>query len=95
MDFLARRGQSFNESFDFKSADGSPISLPPGHYLVTLVHGNDAREYTLENGGLERDVSSLRWKIKASEATDFAYNTMYYTLYLNNTELSRGIVRVQ
>ena len=94
MDFLARRGQNFQERFDFKSADNKPIAIPAGELKIFLTHGTYAKEYSLGNG-LNKQRATVFWTIPAAEVDSFAYNTMYYTLVLNDLELARGVLRVQ
>lgn len=95
MDFTATRGQEFKETFDFKNADGKSIQPPAGEFKLILEHGTYAKEFTVENMGLDRQRTSVAWIISNDETNNFAYNTMYYTLYLESTELARGILRIQ
>lgn len=94
MNFLLERGKDFQESFDFKNATGKAIALPAGQFRVVLERGGFAREYTPGNG-LSPQRTRIVWTIKAKQIDDFEFATMYYTLYLNNDEITRGILRIQ
>lgn len=94
MDFLLTRGRDFQEHFDFKNDRGQPITAPNGVYKLTVTRGDFAREYT-SGRGLSRQHTGLIWKIPASETKDFAYRTLYYTLYVDDQELVRGVLKVQ
>lgn len=94
MNFLWVRGRDFQESFDFKNGTGKPIALPAGKYRVVLERGGFAREYT-QGKGLVLQRTKILWTIKANQADDFEFTTMYYTLYLNDEEITRGILRIQ
>jgi hypothetical protein len=94
MNFLLVRGKDFQEFFDFKNSQGRLIPLPAGKFSVVLERAGFAREYTPGNG-LSLQRNRIVWGIKAEEAEDFEFATMYYTLYLNNQEITRGILRVQ
>jgi len=94
MDFVLIRGKDFSEPFNFKNAHGKSIAMPNGVYKIVLERGTWAREYTLYHG-LSRTRNQITWMIPAEESADFAYNVMYYTLYLNDDELARGVLRIQ
>lgn len=94
MDFLLYKGRNFTEHFDFKTKDQKPKALPNGVYRVVVERGSFAREYTVGEG-LTRQRTTLIWKISAEETLDFEYTTMYYTLYLDDTELARGVLKIQ
>lgn len=93
MDFLLIKGKDFSENFNFKNSQGKSIALPNGEFRLTLERGSFGRVYTLGNG-LTRTRTNVTWRIDA-EDTNFEYSTLYYTLYLDDQELARGIVRVQ
>lgn len=95
MDFIAVRGRGFQENFDFKNSQGKPIAVPPGTFKVVLERGTYAREYTTANHGLAKLRNQIIWNIPAGETKDFAYNTLYYTLYLDDQEVTRGLLKVQ
>lgn len=95
MNFVMTRGKEFAEHFDFKNAQGKPIAMPSGHFRVVLERGGFAREYTVLNGGLSRLTNRVNWRIPASDTADFGFNTLYYTLYLEDRELARGVIKVQ
>lgn len=95
MDFIARRGEEFRESFDFKNSQGQSIIMPTGTYKLILEHTPYVREFTEDNRGLRRKQAGLIWIIAADETSDFAYNVLYYTLYVDDTELVRGVLRIQ
>ena len=94
MDFLLTRGRDFQEHFDFKNNRGKPISAPAGSYKLTVTRGDFAREYT-PGRGLSRQRTGIIWKIPAKETQDFEYRTLYYTLYVDDQELVRGVLKVQ
>jgi len=94
MDFVLLKGKDFSEPFNFKNAHGKSIAMPNGTYRVVLERGTWAHEYTIGNG-LARTRTNITWTIPAEESANFAYNVMYYTLYLNDDELARGVLRVQ
>ena len=94
MNFTLIRGRDFSENLDFKNAQGKPIALPSGSFRILLERGTFAREYT-PGAGLTRMRNGLVWKISAQESNDFEFTTMYYTLYLNDNEIIRGILRIQ
>lgn len=94
MDFLLTKGRDFEERFDFKNEQGKPLSAPAGEYRLVLQRGTFARVYK-PGSGLYRGQTYVIWKIKASETEDFEYRTLYYTLYLNDQELVRGVIKVQ
>jgi hypothetical protein len=94
MDFVLIRGKPFSEHFDFKNDKGKPIVVPSGQYKLIVEHGPFAREYKV-GSGLSKTRNAILINISAQDTKDFAYSAMYYTLYLNNTELARGILRVQ
>lgn len=95
MNFLLVRGKDFQEHFDFKNAQGKPIALPAGVFKVVLERGGFAREYTILNRGLSRTMNRITWRIPSSESLGFEFNTMYYTLYLDDRELARGVLKIQ
>jgi hypothetical protein len=92
VNFTLRSGRPFSESFDFKNAQGKPISLPAGRFKLVLERGQYAREFT-EGAGLTRQRTSLLWKV--SDKENFEFSTMYYTLYLNDKEVTRGVLSVE
>lgn len=94
MNFLLVRGNDFEEHFDFKNAQGKPIAMPTGQFRIILERGGFAREYTVGNG-LSRLMNRVSWRIPAAQSQDFEFSTMYYTLYLNDQELARGVLRIQ
>jgi hypothetical protein len=94
MDFKVNRGEMFSEEFNFKNPAGQSRSVPPGAYRVVLEHDTFVREYTVGQG-LRPLRTKLTWTITPEETKDFEYNKMYYTLYLDDNELARGILRVQ
>lgn len=94
MDFLLTRGRDFQEHFDFKNEKGQPLSTPAGVYRLLVTRGDFAREYTAGHG-LSRQRTGIIWKISAKETQDFEYRTLYYTLYVDDQELARGVLKVQ
>lgn len=94
MDFTVKKGEKFSEDFNFKTATGQSIALPAGDYKLIVRHDSFVREYTIGKG-LTKSRTKLVWSLTPAETKDFAYSTMYYTLYMNETELARGILRVQ
>jgi hypothetical protein len=94
MDFVLTRGSSFSEHFDFKNDKGRSLVVPNGLIRLVVEHGDFVREYRVGRG-LTKTRSSIVWNLPAKETNDFAYSTMYYTLYLDDNELARGILRVQ
>lgn len=94
MNFFMKKGQPFAEYFDFKNARGESIALPAGSFRVVLERGGFAKEYTYGNG-LDRLANRINWRIPASETESFVYSTMYYTLYLEDTEITRGVLKIQ
>lgn len=94
MDFFLRRGVAFKEQFNFKNDKGKPLPVPGGLYKIILERGTFAREYRA-NSGLSRLRSALVWEISAEESLDFEFSTMYYTLYLNDQEVTRGVLKIQ
>lgn len=95
MNFSLVKGKDFHEHFDFKGASGKPIALPNGTFRVVVERAGFAREYTVMNGGLSRLRNRVNWTISADQSGDFDFNTYYYTLYLDNREITRGILRIQ
>lgn len=95
MNFLLVKGKDFEEHFEFKNAQGESIAMPSGQYKIILERGAFAREYTVLNDGLQNLRNRVNWRIPASQSKDFAFSTMYYTLYLNDLELARGVLRIQ
>lgn len=94
MNFTLVRGKDFIEHFDFKNAQGKPIALPLGKFRLVVERGGYARQYT-DGAGLIRQRNRLTWKIGAEDSNDFEFTVLYYTLYLNDNEITRGILRVQ
>lgn len=94
MNFTLTKGEDFSESFDFKAANGKPVALPSGKFAVILERGTFVQKYEV-GSGLSRLRNSLTWKISDEESNNFQFNTMYYTLYLNDTEVTRGILNVR
>lgn len=94
MNFTLVRGRDFSEHLDFKNPQGKPISTPAGEFRIVLERGLFAKEYTV-GAGLTRLRNGLSWRIPKEETQDFEFSTMYYTLYLNNNEVIRGILRIQ
>lgn len=94
MNFLLVRGRDFQEHFDFKNGQGKLIPLPAGKFRVVLERGGFAREYTSGNG-LSLQRNRVIWSIKGEQSNDFEFTTMYYTLYLNDREITRGVLKVQ
>lgn len=95
MNFTLVKGKDFEEHFDFKNSEGKTIALPQGQFRVVLEHGAFAREYTVQNRGLVKSRSRVVWRVAGTDSNDFEFTVMYYTLYLNDEEITRGIVRVQ
>lgn len=91
MDFVLFRGKEFSEDFNFKNPEGKSIALPNGDFKLVLERGRFAKVFRLGEG-LTRTRTSVTWTI---DDTDFEYSTLYYTLYLDDKELARGIIRVQ
>lgn len=94
MDFLLVRGSDFQERFDFKNESGRSIVLPAGEYKIIVQRGDFAREYTVGQG-LSRTRTAITWRITAQQTQDFDYRTLYYTLYVGDRELVRGVLKVQ
>lgn len=95
MNFQLARDKDFLEHFDFKNAQGRPIALPAGEFKIILERGGFSRDYTVANGGLRRQMNRINWRIPAADTKDFEFSTMYYTLYLNNQEVTRGVLKIQ
>jgi len=95
MNFVLIRGKDFSEHFNFKNAKGSPIVLPNGTFKIVLERGSFAREYTVENGKLSKMRNRVVWSIPSAESIDFEFSTMYYTLYVEDREIARGLLRIQ
>jgi hypothetical protein len=95
MDFLLVKGRAFKEHFNFKNENGKLRALPNGKYKIVLERGAFAREYTVENRGLMKQRTEITWNISAQESANFEYTTLYYTLYLDETELARGVLKIQ
>jgi hypothetical protein len=94
MNFTLFKGKDFRETFDFKNSQGKSIALPPGNFSVVLERGGFAKEYTVANGGLTRSYNSVGWKIAKEDSSNFEFTTMYYTLYLEDREITRGLLRI-
>lgn len=94
MDFLLTRGENFEERFDFKNEKQRAIVLPSGEYRIVLQRGTWVREYKV-GAGLSKTRTALVWKIAASDTSDFEYRTLYYTLYKDDEDLVRGVIKVQ
>lgn len=84
----------FLETFDSKNSQGKPIALPAGNYRLVLERGGFVREYT-PGKGLIKNRTQIVWQIKGTESKSFEFTTMYYTLYVNDTQLARGVLRIQ
>jgi len=95
MNFTLTKGESFEETFNFKNAQGKSIVLPNGDFKVILERGSFAREFTVKNGGLSRLRTGAVWRVLAEQSTHFEFTVMYYTLYLDDREITRGILRIQ
>lgn len=95
MNFLLVKGKDFEEFFEFKNTQGKPIAMPSGVFKLILERGSFAREYTVLNNGLSRMMNKITWRIPAAQSQDFDFSAMYYTLYLDDRELARGVLRVQ
>lgn len=95
MNFVLTRGKPFREFFEFKNAQGRPITMPAGEFRLVLERGSFVREYNVARGGLQRSMNKINWTIAAEDTVDFEFSTLYYTLYLDDRELVRGIIRVQ
>lgn len=95
MNFVVTRGKPFHEYFEFKNAQGRPIAMPAGVFRLVLERGGFVREYTVSNSGLQRLMNRINWNIAEEETANFEFSTLYYTLYLDERELARGIVKVQ
>lgn len=95
MNFVLTRGQDFYDFFEFKNAQGRPIAMPSGEFKIVVEHGDFVREYTRRNNGLLSKSTRVDWRIPASETANFEYSTLYYTLYLDDRELARGVLKVQ
>lgn len=95
MNFILTKGRDFSEHFNFRNAQGRAVALPSGTFRIALERGSFIQEYTVENGGLARYSGRLDWRISSKDSQDFDFTTMYYTLYLNDSEVTRGILRVQ
>lgn len=94
MDFILTRGKDFVEHFDFKNEKGRSVPLPRGLIRLVLERGTFAREYRV-NEGLTRGRSQIVWRIDGKDSANFEFSTLYYTLYLNDAELVRGVLKVQ
>lgn len=94
MDFFLRKGVNFKEHFDFKNEKQKAIPTPSGEYKIVLERGAFARVYTVGDG-LLRLRTSIEWTISGKESENFEFTTMYYTLYLNDVEVTRGVLKVQ
>ena len=95
MNFTLVKGKDFTEHFDFKNEQGKSIALPPGTFRVILERGEFVREYTVLNRGLSRLRNRISWRIPAEESASFDFTTMYYTLYLEDREITRGMLKIQ
>lgn len=94
MNFTLVKGKDFTEFFDFKNSQGKSIALPSGAFKIVLERGGFVREYTASHG-LSRIRNRITWTISAEESKDFEFTTMYYTLYLDDNEITRGVLRIQ
>lgn len=86
----ATRGKSFTESFDFKNEKGQLISAPAGRYNLVLQRGDFVQEFN----DLRRVTSGVVWSISDAQLASLPHSTMYFVLYFNGEELSRGVLRV-
>lgn len=91
MIFTASKGQAFTESFTFKSAKGQSLTVPYGDYRLTLERGDFVKEFT----NLRVQRSAVIWHITADETDDLKYDTLYFVLTFNGTQVTRGVLRVQ
>jgi hypothetical protein len=91
MIFTASRGQAFKEDFTFKSPNGKLLAAPNGDYRLTLERGNFVKEYT----NLTRGRNSITWNMAADETKALEYETLYFILTYNGSEIARGVLRVQ
>ena len=94
MDFTLFRGRDFQETFNFKTADGKSMTIPSGNLRIILERGTFGREYK-PGKGLTKQRTQIVWQISKQESANFDFSTMYYTLYLDDTELARGVLRIQ
>lgn len=94
MDFFLRKGIDFRENFDFKNENHKPIVVPVGEYRLILERGDFGREYKV-GSGLTKTRNTIAWSIPGKESKDFEFSTLYYTLYMNDVEIVRGVLKVQ
>jgi hypothetical protein len=95
VNFTLVKGKDFSEHFDFKNADGKSIALPTGEFRIVLERGEFVREYFAPNRGLSRLRNRVNWFIPGEESESFEFTTMYYTLFLDEREITRGLLRIQ
>lgn len=90
MIFTATRGKAFKEEFSFKNAQGKAVTVPSGDFCLCLERGGVVREYN----NLRISRNAIHWIMTAEETQGLEYSTMYFTLSWNDTELARGVLRV-
>lgn len=91
MMFTALRGRAFKEEFAFKNAAGKDVAVPNGQYVLYLEHGNTVHEFA----NLKTGRSKVFWTMTADETKSLEFDTMYFTLLFNDTEIARGVLRVK
>lgn len=94
MDFLLKKGIDFRENFDFKNENHKAIVVPAGEYRLILERGEFGREYRV-GSGLTKTRNTITWFISGKESKNFEFSTLYYTLYMNDVDIVRGVLKVQ
>lgn len=86
----ASRGQALVEPFNFKNDRGQPLNIPVGTFSLTLERGDFVRHWD----HMPTSQNSILWKMTAEETNALQYDTLYFVLFFNGQEVTRGVLRV-
>lgn len=87
----ASRGQVFEEPFNFKNDKGQELNIPVGTFSLTLERGGFVKQFS----NLPTRNKSIMWRMTADETRALEYETLYFVLYWNGQEVTRGVLRVK
>lgn len=91
MILTATRGEAFEEPFNFKNDIGQELNIPIGSFSVTLERGDFVKQFDK----LPTRGKSIIWKMTADETGDLQYETLYFVLFFEEHEVTRGVLRVR
>lgn len=90
MILTATRGQDFEEPFNFKDDQGHELNIPIGSFSLTLERGSFVRQFDLSTRG-----KSILWRMTADETKALEYDSLYFVLFFDEKEVTRGVLRVK